>query len=50
MKEHIHIKINASDKQELSNKAKDLGLSLSSYLRMTLKQSTVVKEIILREV
>lgn len=41
MKEHIHLKISASDKQELAIKAKELGLSLSSYIRLKLKDNNL---------
>ena len=41
MKEHIHLKISASDKQELAIKAKELGLSLSGYIRFRLKDREV---------
>ena len=41
MKEHIHLKISASDKQELAVKAKELGLSLSGYIRFRLKDREV---------
>ena len=50
MKENIHIKISASDKQELAVRAKEIGLSLSAYIRLKLKESAVAKELILREV
>jgi hypothetical protein len=50
MKENIHIKISSKDKQILSKKAEELGLSLSGFIRFKLKESIVVKEVILREV
>lgn len=50
MKENIHIKISASDKQKLAVRAKEIGLSLSAYIRLKLKESAVAKELILREV
>ena len=48
MKEHIHLKISASDKQELAHKAKELGLSLSGYIRSRLKENNLNREISLR--
>ena len=50
MKENIHIKIGASDKQELAVRAKEIGLSLSAYIRLKLKEATIAKEIVLRDV
>jgi antitoxin component of RelBE/YafQ-DinJ toxin-antitoxin module len=50
MKENIHIKINASDKKELAVKARELGLSLSAYIRLKLKEALIAKEVVLREV
>jgi len=50
MKENIHLKISASDKQELAARAKELGLSLSSYIRLRLKESSLPREVILREI
>ena len=50
MKENIHIKISTSDKQELAVRAKELGLSLSSYIRLSLKESSLPREVILREI
>ena len=50
MKENIHLKISASDKQELAARAKELGLSLSSYIILRLKESTLPREVTLREV
>ena len=50
MKENIHLKVSASDKQELAARAKELGLSLSAYIRLRLKESTKAKELILREI
>lgn len=50
MKENIHFKISAKDKQILSKKAEALGLSLSGFIRLKLKETIVVKEVILREV
>ena len=49
MNENIHIKISASDKQELENKARELGLSLSGYIRLRLKDYFIPKELILRK-
>ncbi len=49
MKENIHIKINASDKKELAVKARELGLSLSAYIRVKLKESVRARELLLRE-
>ena len=48
MKEHIHLKISASDKQELAIKAKELGLSLSGYIRFRLKDRQLDREVTLR--
>jgi len=48
MKENIHLKISASDKQELAARAKELGLSLSSYIRLRLKESHLPNEVYLR--
>ncbi len=48
MNEHIHLKISASDKQELAHKAKELGLSLSGYIRSRLKENNLNREITLR--
>ena len=48
MNEHIHLKISASDKQELVHKAKELGLSLSGYIRSRLKENNLNREITLR--
>ena len=48
MKEHIHLKISASDKQELAAKAKELGLSLSGYIRFRLKNRQLDREVTLR--
>jgi hypothetical protein len=50
MKEHIHLKISASDKQELTHKAKELGLSLSGYIRLRLSNNYSQREITLRGV
>ena len=50
MNENIHIKITASDKQELALRAKQLGLSLSSYIRLRLKEYNSPREVTLREV
>jgi antitoxin component of RelBE/YafQ-DinJ toxin-antitoxin module len=50
MKENIHLKISASDKKELAAKAEEIGLSLSAYIRLKLKESAVAKELILREI
>ena len=50
MKEHIHLKISASDKQALAIKAKELGLSLSSYIRLRLKEYNSPREVTLREI
>ena len=50
MKENIHLKISASDKQQLAARAKELGLSLSSYIRLRLKQSSLPREVTLREI
>ena len=50
MKENIHLKISSSDKQELVARAKELGLSLSSYIRMRLKEGSLSREVILREI
>ena len=50
MKENIHIKINANDKKELAARAKELGLSLSAFIRLKLKEATIAKEIVLRDV
>jgi len=48
MKEHIHLKISASDKQELASQAKKLGLSLSGYIRLRLSNNYLQREIALR--
>lgn len=48
MNENIHIKISASDKQELANKAKESGLSLSGYIRLRLKENHLNREVTLR--
>ena len=48
MKEHVHLKISTSDKQELAQKAKELGLSLSGYIRSRLKENHLNREITLR--
>ena len=50
MNDHIHLKISASDKQELTNKAKELGLSLSGYIRLRLSNNYLQREITLRGV
>ena len=50
MKENIHLKISARDKQELAARAKELGLSLSSYIRLRLKESSIPREVNLREI
>ena len=50
MNENIHLKISANDKQELEYKAKELGLSLSGYIRLRLKDHYIPKEIILKEI
>ena len=50
MKEHIHLKISASDKQELASQAKKLGLSLSGYIRLRLSNNYLQREIALRGV
>ncbi len=50
MKENIHLKINASDKQELAEKARELGLSLSAYIRLHLKEASLPLEVTLREI
>lgn len=47
MNENIHIKISASDKQELANKAKESGLSLSGYIRLRLKENHLKGEVTL---
>ena len=48
MNENIHIKISASDKQELAIQAKELGLSLSGYIRLRLSNNYLQREIALR--
>jgi len=48
MKEHIHLKISASGKQELASQAKKLGLSLSGYIRLRLRNNFLQREIALR--
>ena len=48
MKEHIHLKISASDKKELASQAKKLGLSLSGYIRLRLSNSYLQREMALR--
>ena len=50
MNENIHIKISASDKQELAQRAKQLGLSLSGFIRLKLKEYNAPREVTLREV
>ena len=50
MKENIHIKINSSDKKVLTAKASEFGLSLSAYIRLKLKEATITKEIVLRDI
>ena len=45
MNENIHIKISASEKQELALRAKQLGLSLSGYIRLKLKDSIIPKDL-----
>ena len=50
MEENIHIKISARDKKELVAKAKELGLSLSSFIRLRLKESSLPREVTLREI
>ena len=50
MKENIHLKVSASDKQELAARAKELGLSLSSYIRLRLKESSLPREVTIREI
>lgn len=50
MNENIHIKINASDKKELAVKARELGLSLSAYIRIKLKEATRARESVLRDI
>ena len=50
MKENIHIKISSKDKQILSKKAEELGLSLSGFIRLKLKECLVTKEVVIREV
>jgi hypothetical protein len=42
--------ISASDKKELAARAKELGLSLSSYIRLRLKESNLPREVTLREI
>ena len=41
MNENIHIKISADEKKELAQRANKLGLSLSSYIRLRLKNNYV---------
>ena len=50
MNENIHLKISASDKQQIAARAKELGLSLSSYIRLRLKESSLPREVTLREI
>lgn len=50
MKENIHIKINANDKKELAAKARELGLSLSAYIRLKLIEATRARELVLRDI
>ena len=50
MKENIHLKINASDKDYLIAKSKELGLSLSSYIRLRLKETSMPREVTIREI
>jgi len=50
MEENIHIKISASDKKELAQRARALGISLSGYIRLKLKESSIAKEVVLREI
>ena len=44
MNGHIHIKINQEEKEQLINLAAGLGLSLSSFIRLVLKQHTLDSE------
>ena len=48
MNENIHIKISADEKKELVQRAKQLGLSLSSYIRFRLKEHQLNREVTLR--
>lgn len=50
MKENIHIKISASDKEKLASRAKDLGLSLSGYIRLRLSNNYLQGEFALRDI
>ena len=50
MKEHIHLKISASDKQALASQAKKLGLSLSGYIRLCLRKEYLFREVVLSEI
>lgn len=48
MKENIHIKISSKDKQILSKKAEELGLSLSGYIRLELKKGIIYRDQLFR--
>lgn len=50
MNEHIHLKISASEKKELAIKAKELGLSLSGYIRFRLSNNYLQREIAIRDI
>jgi len=50
MEENIHIKISVSDKKELAQRARALGISLSGYIRLRLKESALRREVTLREI
>jgi len=48
MKENIHLKISTKEKELLTVQAKELGLSLSAYIRLILKNNRKFQDIVLR--
>lgn len=48
MKENIHLKISSEEKVLLTTKAKKLGLSLNSYIRLILQKEGKPYNIVLR--
>ena len=48
MKENIHLKISTKEKELLTAQAKELGLSLSGYIRLILKNNRKFQDIVFR--
>ena len=49
MKQNIHFKINTDDKKKLILRAKELGLCLSSYIRLELMKAIAYRDFLQRD-